>query len=33
MKRTLIGLSIAFLATDCVHAASMDQVHAGMDQS
>ena len=33
MKRALIGLPIAFLATGCVHAASMDQVHAGMDRS
>ena len=33
MKRALFGLPIAFLATGCVHAASMDQVHAGMDRS
>jgi outer membrane protein assembly factor BamE (lipoprotein component of BamABCDE complex) len=33
MKRALIGLPIAFLATACVHAASMDEVHAGMERS
>jgi outer membrane protein assembly factor BamE (lipoprotein component of BamABCDE complex) len=32
MTRALIGLPIAFLATACVHAESMDQVHAGMDR-
>ena len=33
MKRALVGLPIALLATACVHAASMDQVHAGMDRA
>jgi hypothetical protein len=32
MKRALLGLPIALLMTACVHAGSMDQVHAGMDR-
>ncbi len=33
MKRALIGLPIMLLAGACVHATSVDQVHAGMDRS
>jgi hypothetical protein len=33
MTRALIGLPIALLAGACVHAASLDQVHAGMERS
>jgi len=33
MKRAVIGLPVVLLVGACVHAASMDQVHAGMERS
>ena len=33
MTRALIGLPIIFLVTGCVHVASMEQVHSGMDRT
>jgi len=32
MKRTAMGLLIAFLAGGCVHGSSLEQVHAGMSR-
>jgi hypothetical protein len=33
MKHILVGPPIALLVTGCVHAATVDQIHAGMDRS
>ncbi len=33
MKRALIALPIAFVLAGCVHAASVEQIHAGMDRN
>lgn len=33
MKRAPIALPIAVVLTGCVHAASVEQIHAGMDRS
>ena len=33
MKHAFLGLPIALLAASCVHAASIEQIHAGMDRS
>jgi hypothetical protein len=33
MKHILFGPPIALFATACVHAATVDQIHAGMDRS
>jgi hypothetical protein len=33
MKHALAGLPIAFALAGCVHAASIEQIHAGMDRS
>jgi len=33
MKHVLPALPVALLAAGCVHTASLDQIHAGMDRS
>lgn len=33
MKHALIGLPIAVALAGCVHAATVDQIHAGMDRN
>jgi SmpA / OmlA family len=33
MKHALVALPIAFVVAGCVHAATVEQIHAGMDRS